>query len=411
MKRIALLFALVLISSFAWAAAPVTIEIIQWWTPELPAGTFRALMDGFEAQNPGIKVNLVSGPYSAIHDEIVTGAATGSLADAVGLDGAWVNEFASQGTIGSLDEPMASANYNPSQLGAIIKVNGKSYMIPVVSFIYPVFTNLDMLHAAGIQKVPETRTEFLQAARKMTNPSKNQYGWVLPLSLQVPHGVQNDIMAWVWASGKKMLKDGHPDVTNPDVVSVLKFIQTMYKEGLISPGTLAKPDQDKIEEFVNGRVGMMINSAALLTTVRQRKPDFKLALAALPAADGYAGRRGMAYACWGVGVNANSKHPAEAWKLVSYLMSPEANSHLADIAHGFPGNVNAPKPGFVTSDAMFGRVFEIFKSGYLINEFTGLPTAEDLMRTADTEIQLMLEGKQTAEQTTANIQANWSKVF
>lgn len=192
MKRITLLFALVLISSFAWAAAPVTIEMIQWWAPELPAGAFRTLMDGFEAQNPGIKVNLVSGPYSAIHDQIVTGAATGSLADVVGLDGAWVNEFASQGTIGSLDEPMASASYDPNQLGAIIKVNGKSYMIPVVSFIYPVFVNLDMLHAAGIQKVPETRTEFLQTARKMTNPAKNQYGWVLPLSLQVPHGVQND---------------------------------------------------------------------------------------------------------------------------------------------------------------------------------------------------------------------------
>jgi multiple sugar transport system substrate-binding protein len=119
----------------------------------------------------------------------------------------------------------------------------------------------------------------------------------------------------------------------------------------------------------------------------------------------------MAYACWGIGVNANSKHPAEAWKLVSYLMSPDANSHLADIAHGFPGNLNAPKPSFVTSDAMFGKVFEIFKSGYLINEFTGLPTAEDLMRVADTEIQVMLEGKQTAEATAANIQANWSKVF
>jgi multiple sugar transport system substrate-binding protein len=43
------------------AAAPsgdvVTLEFTQWWEPELPAGAFRALMDEFEAANPGIKVS------------------------------------------------------------------------------------------------------------------------------------------------------------------------------------------------------------------------------------------------------------------------------------------------------------------------------------------------------------------
>jgi multiple sugar transport system substrate-binding protein len=412
MKRIvSLFFALVVFSSFALTAAPVTIEMIQWWEPELPAGTFRAIMDDFEAQNPGIKVNLVSGPYASIHDQIVTGAATGTLADVVGLDGAWVNEFAKAGTIAQLDPIMASANYDPSQLAAIIKLADKSYMIPAVSFIYPVFYNMDMLKAAGINKVPETRTEFLAAARKLTKPAKNQYGWVLPLSLEVPHGVQNDVMAWVWASGKKMLKDGEPNFTELEIINVLKYIQTMYKEGLLSPGTLAKQDQDKIEEFVNGRVGMMINSLALLNTVHQRNPSMNVGLSALPSADGYKGSKGLAYACWGIGVNANSKHTAEAWKLVSYLLSPAVSTHLANIAHGLPGNKNAAQPEYVTSDPIFAKGFQIFKSGSLINEFTGLPTAEDLMRTADTEIQLMLEGKQTAEKTAANVQASWSKVF
>jgi len=41
---------------------PVTLELAQWWEPELPEGKFRALMDEFEAANPNIKVKLVSGP-------------------------------------------------------------------------------------------------------------------------------------------------------------------------------------------------------------------------------------------------------------------------------------------------------------------------------------------------------------
>ncbi|OHE66236.1 MAG: sugar ABC transporter substrate-binding protein [Treponema sp. GWB1_62_6] len=423
-KAVVLILSLVLISSFGWAkgaedskasagaksAEPVTIEFIQWWDPELPAGSFRGIMDSFEAQNPGIKVKLISGPYSNTRDQIVTGAATKTLSDVVGLDGAWVNDLAKQGAITNLDPLMAESKYDASQIAAIIKLNNKSYMFPVASFVYPIFINEDLLKAAGIAKLPTTRAEFLEAARKMTNPAKNQYGWVLPLSLQSPNGVQNDVMSWVWASGKSMLKDGKPDLTNAEVISALKFIDSMYKEGLISPGSFAKQEQDKVEEFVNGRIGMMVDTLAHINMIRERNPALKFAVTALPAAEGYTGRRGLPYAAWGIGIAENSKHKAEAWKLVSYLMSPEVNSKLVSIAHAFPGNVKA-KPDWFANDALFTKGFEIFQSGQLANEFTGLPVAEELMRMFDEEIQMMLEGKQTAEAAAAKAQGKWLASF
>jgi len=410
MKK-SMLFAVLflLLSSVTWAA-DVTIEFIQWWEPELPAGSFRAIMDDFEAQNPGIKVKLISGPYSNTRDQIVTGAAAGTLSDVVGLDGAWVNDLAKQEAIAPLDELMASTNFDANQVAAIIKLNDKSYMFPVASFVYPIFINLDMFKAAGLEKLPSTRTEFVEAAKKLTDPAKNQYGWVLPLSLQTPNGVQNDVMSWVWASGGSMMKDGKPDLTNENVISVLKYIESMYKDGLISPGSFAKQEQDKVEEFVNGRIGMMVDTLAHINMIRERNPNLKFAISALPAADGYDGRRGLPYAAWGIGISEKSEHKAEAWKLVSYLMSAEVNSTLVSIAHAFPGNVNA-KPDFVASDELFGKGFEIFQSGFLANEFVGLPVAEELMRMFDEEIQLMLDGKQTAEEAAAKAQEKWNKVF
>ena len=389
---------------------PVKIEFIQWWEPELPDGSFRAIMDEFEAQNPGIKVKLISGPYSATRDQIVTGAATGTLSDVVGLDGAWVNDLVRQGAIASLDGLIASTNYDASQVAAIIKLDNKSYMFPVASFVYPIFINLDLFKAAGLEKLPTTRSEFIAAARKLTNPEKNQYGWVLPLSLEAPNGAQNDVMSWVWASGKSMMKDGRPDVTNPDVVSALKFIETMYKEGLISPGSFAKKEQDKVEEFVNGRVGMMVDTLAHINMIRDRNPNLNFTISDFPTVDGYTGPKGLPYAAWGIGISESSKHKEEAWKLVTYLMSPEVNSKLVSIANAFPGNVHAT-PDFILVDELFGKGFEIFQSGYLANEFVGLPVAEELMRILNIEIQLMLDGKQTAEQATAKAQAKWEAYF
>ncbi|NTF96967.1 ABC transporter substrate-binding protein [Rhizobium rhizogenes] len=404
------------VAAAAWALcataafADTTIEFIQWWEPEMPAGALRHIMDDFEAKNPGIKVTLVSGPYATTHDQIVVGAASGTLSDVVGLDGAWVNGLAKQGAIASMDELMTKANYDKSQIADIIKVDGKSVMFPLVSFVYPVFVNLDLAKAAGVDTMPTTRSEFAAAAKKMTDPAKNEYGWVLPLSLQSPSGVQNDVMSWVWASGASMLKDGKPDLENPAVVGTLEYIEALHKDGVISPGIFAKKEQDKVEEFVNGRVGMMIDSLAHVNLIRQRNPKLNFGISAMPATDGYTGKRGLPYASWGIGISDSSQHKEEAWKLVEYLMSPDVNGRLVSIANAFPGNVKA-KPDFVASDPIFAEAFKIFQSGYPANEFVGLPVAEELMRDMNIQIQKELDGGQTAKEAAANTQKAWLAKF
>ncbi len=396
------------------AAAPageaVTLEFTQWWEPELPKGAFRALMDEFEAQNPGIKVELISGPYSTTKEQVVASAAAGTMSDVVGLDGAWVSDFVKQGSLASLTDLMKQAGYDDSALAAQIQLNGATYMIPVVNFVYPVFVNLDLMEKAGIANPPATRSEFADAAKKLTDPANNVYGWVLPLSLELPNGIQNDVMSWVWASGGSMMKDGKPDLTNDDVRSAMEFIKSLYDAGVIAPGAFSMKEPDKVTEFTNGRVGMMIDSLAHINMIREQTPDLKFAITALPAKDGYTGKRGLPYASWGIGIAANSKHQAEAWKLVEFLMSAEVNSRLSSIANAFPGNVNSA-PDFVKTDKLFADAFDVFKAGYLANEFVGLPVAEELMRLFDEQFQLYLDGSQTLDECLTKAQAAWMEKF
>lgn len=179
----------------------VTLEFSQWWEPELPPGALRGMMDDFEKANPGIKVKLLSGPFASTKEQTIAGAATGKLADVVGLDGAWVSDFAKQGAITDLSQVMTDAGYDQSQLAAQIKVENKAYMIPVLNFVYPLFTNDSLLTKAGVNTPPATRTEFLDAAKKISALGGDVKGWALPLSLEAPNGVQNDVMSWNWASG------------------------------------------------------------------------------------------------------------------------------------------------------------------------------------------------------------------
>jgi multiple sugar transport system substrate-binding protein len=388
----------------------VTLEFSQWWEPELPQGSFRQLMDRFEQENPGIKVELLSGPYASTKEQVVAAAAAGTMSDVVGLDGAWVHDFVQQGSIADLSKIMSDADFDDAQLASQVQVDGSTYMIPVVNFVYPLFTNDDLLAKAGVTAPPTNRTEFANAAKAIAAGGQAS-GWILPLSLEAPNGIQNDVMSWVWASGGSMLDDeGKPNLTNDDVRSAVEFIKQLWDAGVIAPGAATLKEQDKVEEFTNGRVGTMIDSLAHINLIRERNAQLKFSISAIPAEDSYTGERGMPYASWGIGIAENSENKEEAWKLVEFLMSQETNAELSTMANAFPGNTNSV-PDFVEGDALFQKAFDIWQQGYPANEFTGLPVAEDLMRTFSEELQRTLTEGQPVDTTLEKAQEAWMQEF
>ncbi|MER7281176.1 sugar ABC transporter substrate-binding protein [Dactylosporangium sp. NPDC000244] len=397
-------------SSDTASGGNVTLEFAQWWGAELPSGEFDKIINDFTAQNPNIHIKLLSAPYASTKQQLITGAASKTLPDVVGLDGAWVNDFAKQGAIADMSKLMSDSSYDASQLASQVQVKGKTYMIPVVNFVYPLFVNKDLLAKAGVATVPATRTEFLDAAKKISATGGDVKGWALPLDTAVPNGIQNDVMSWLWASGGSMLKDGKPDLTSAQVKSTVNYVKSLNDAGVIAPGSLTMKEQDKVEKFTNGQVGMMIDSLAHINLIKKNKPDLKFEVAALPAEDGYTGKRGIPYASWGIGISNSTKHKAEAFKFVSYLMSKETNAKLSTIANGFPGNKNAT-PDFSNSDPMFKTAFDIYQQGYPANEFVGLPKSEDLMRTFDEQLQLVLTGKSTVDEALNKSQQSWSSVI
>lgn len=388
----------------------VTLEFSQWWAPELPDGALQGIVDDFEKEHANIDVKLISGPYASTQDQTFTAAASGTMADIVGLDGAWVSDLHKQGALANLSELMQSSDYDDSQLASQVQLEGSTYMIPVVNFIYPLFVNTDLLKKAGVDAVPSTRTEFKAAADKISALGAQTKGWVIPLSTENPNGIQNDLMAWAWASGGSMLKDGQPDVTNASVTSATEFVKSLYDAKDVTPGALTLQETDKVTEFTNGRVGMMIDSLSHIDSIKEGAPDLNFSVAAIPAEDGYTGKRGIPYASWGIGVADQSEHKAEAFEFVQYLMSTAVNSQLSTVANAFPGNTKST-PDLSDADPLYQDAFTIYQNSTPVNEFVGLPTADELMRTFDEEFQKSLDGQQTVDEALAATQTAWKSKF
>ena len=377
----------------------------------MPDGALKEICDGF-TQQTGIKIELLSNPYADTKTQIAAGAAAGTMADVVGLDGSWVYDFAKQGSIANLTELMKADGYDDSQLSDQIRVDGNTYMIPVVNFAYPMYVNMDLLKSAGISEVPKTWSEFTEACKKVVAANKGVAGWAIPLSTESPSGIQNNFMSWLWASGGSMLKDGKPALTdNADLTATVDFVKGLFDAKVVASGAYSMKEADMVEEFTNGRVAFMTDSLAHLTTIKKEAPNLNFEFMRIPVKDGYSGKSGMDVANWGIGIASNCEHKAEAMKFIEYLMSPEVNAKLAVLANAFPGNSKAD-PDYSSADPLFVKAYEIFKECYAINEFTGLPTSEELMRQFDEQLQLYIDGdtKSTADML-STIQNKWLEAF
>lgn len=392
------------------SAEETTLEFQQWWGVELPDGALQEICDGF-TEETGINIELLSNPYADTKTQIAAGAATGTMADVVGLDGSWVYDFAKQEAIANLSELMEADGYDDSQLSDQIKYEGSTYMIPVVNFAYPLYVNLDILEAAGVEEIPATWSEFLDACAKIKE-NTDYAAYCIPLNTEAPNGIQNQFSTWLWASGGTLMKDGVPGLTdNALLADVAELFKTMKDSGYLSDGVEAMKEQDMVNEFENGRLAFMVDGISHLTTIKNESPDLQFTYAPMPKADDYDGESGMDVANWGIGIAENCENKEAAMQFIEYLMSPEVNAKLAELANAFPGNSNA-EPDYSANDELFLKAFEIFQNGYAINEFTGAPTAEDLMRSMNEQLILYFDGDtESVDDMLAATQEAWEAAY
>ncbi|MDF2990385.1 MAG: carbohydrate-binding protein [Microbacterium sp.] len=388
------------------ANGDVTLDFSQWWEVELKPGVMRGLMDRFEAENPGIKVNLISNPYSATVDLQTSAAATGTLADIVAINGASVYDLQDQGAITDLSALMEQAGFDPDELVSNDQIDGKTYMVRALNFAYPLYYNTDLLAAAGITAPPATWDEFDTAAAAVTAPDKNVYAWSLPINVQSPAGF--DSQSWLWSSGDRMLKDRQANFETPEVADWLTFLKGQYDAGYVTPGAFTQQEQQKVEEFTAGRNAFMIGSLAHIAGIRESNPDLNFSIASVPSKSGTSS--GIAGASWGLGIAENSEHKAEAWKLVQWLVSKDVNSELATEATGFPGNASS-KPGFVDGDELYQKAFDVYSNSEFVTELEGLPRALDLNRNLNENLVRLLQGDADVAQTQESLQTYWSDVL
>ena len=290
-------------------------------------GASAEIIQQFEAENPGIKVEMVEGPAATnIRENMYSTSFMGeeSTYDLAYMDVVWVPKFAAQGWLRPLDDWFTPAMQNDFLPGDVFgsTYGGKIYRVPVQSDGGMLYYRKDLIEAAGL-KPPKDWKDLVSIAKKLQDPPKLQ-GFVFQGKQY--EGLVCDYLELLWGHGGKVLADdGAIIVDSQEGVDALTALVSAVHTDKISPeSVLTFQEEEARNLFQEGRAVFMRNWPYAWNLVNGDDSPVKGKVGIMPMVGSKPGSGAATLGGWGWSISSYSKHPEAAWKFVEFSTRAEA---------------------------------------------------------------------------------------
>src|SRR5678816_3469397 len=161
---------------------------LRLWAMGREGEVVTELIQDFEKQHPGIKVQVQQIPWSAAHEKLLTAYVGDATPDIAMLGNTWVPEFVAIDALEPLDARVAQSKdaIRSDYFQGIWDTNvvdGATYGIPWYVDTRVIFYRKDLLAAAGYSSMPTTWPDWLAAMQKIkSRMSDRQYPLLIPIT-------------------------------------------------------------------------------------------------------------------------------------------------------------------------------------------------------------------------------------
>lgn len=394
-----------------------TIEIL-WSTDQRTVPWMeQEWIPAFRSKHPRVEVTITQagGGWDGLYEKIVITNAAGTPPTLARGKEYFTGDLAYQGVLEPLDgwmkgqKEVAADQYYPAVWGNVIW-KGQAIALPLYIFVRPLYHNVGLFREAGLVdragKVtpPQTWKEYAELARKLTVPSKNQWGTQL-----YNYGPGEDgasaYMQYLQQSGGSYV---NPERTRyafntPAGIEALQFlVDFILKDRACSP-----PDE-KVPEGVR-KMGMW-NAVGdgNYNNYAKNMPELEYGLTIVPRNKSH----GVVVRGQNIFLMKHSAHKAAGWPFMQFAARDE-NSHAftQTISLGPVKKANFDKPPYanhpewkVNMDQIRVKenTFQPFFPGYvegakavgeeLLAAYRGQKTPKDALADADRRATQLLKG-------------------
>lgn len=318
---------------------PVELEIWIQRDEFLPTGGF----DEFEAANPGITVKTVTVPAEEQISTFLRSAASGDAPDVLMPTTDLWPPLAEQGLLYDMTELLAQwEEENPEEfedaaagIAFGTAQDGVPYGIGIAGAPTWMTYRADWFQEAGIE-TPETYEELLEAARtiKAERPDVTPFGIV---GARAASPAAKFLTLFYRMGGTH--ENGVPQFDSEAGIFLLEYYQTLVKEKLAHPDTLAWTSGETRGSFIEGIEGMTPISQNIYPEINEAL-EYGTEWALLPDLhrEGHEDDATMTFRAITALMAANTEYPEESALLIRYLAGPD---YGVDLSTRYQPSLNA----------------------------------------------------------------------
>ena len=330
----------------------------EWFLGKGMNGT--NFVDKFEAENPGIKLNLEVISWNDVHQVVDTRIANNNAPDILNID--TFSEFVPDGLLMPVKDYCPEDLYNdffPAFIAESV-IDDTVWAVPDLASARALFYNVDLLKDAGVE-VPTTWAELEDACQAILDYYNGDvYPWGIDMTTDEG---QACFAYYAWGNGGGFVDaDGNWALNSPENVEAVNFAVGLVNKGFTNPNPATETRYDLQDMFAAGKLAMLLTTNQLPTYVSDKGGSINMATAGIPANEGKTGSsvgvmdRVMAF--------KDESAPDQAarneaiGKFLKFFYDPENYVGWVSM-EGFLPAVNSAVEALVASDPSFGAWLDV----------------------------------------------------
>lgn len=333
-KAIILVLVVLLSAAMAFSkgnseSSETSTQVVKFWYHfDNPEMALNPLIEKFESENPGIEIEPERIAWDVYNQKLLTAVAGGFPPDVAQVKLWWQPQLVEMKAILPLDDYINNWAGKDDVYDNVWKLtkhsDGHQYYMPLQMVVLYLYYRQDMFNDLGL-KVPETREEFLDVARKLTLDTDNDgvvdvYGF----GIRGARGGHDWWGTFVLSSGAKFFdENGNSGLTTPEAIAANQWFIDLYSKYRVSPPTTPSDGfKEIIANMISGKTAMTIHHRGSAKQMEEALGD-KISAAPVPmGSEGY-------WTSFGDEENAvfaATEVPDAAFKWVSFLAEAENNA-------------------------------------------------------------------------------------
>ena len=281
---------------------------------------------GFEKENEGVEVEIVSVGWDELNSKIVSLYQAGDAPDIMLTGSRTLKQLATLGIAEDLSAHITD-EFKANRVESVLatgSVDGKQYGIPMA------FSSRALYYRSDLIETPPTNwDELLATAKEVHSSNPDVYGFAIPTDIT---SGTDELLNFIYQNGGALVDDkGEITFDTEANVGTLEYLKQFNDEKLV-PDVVSTARGDQATLFANGDLAMFVSGPWEKETLDKAADTAPYKVAVLPEGK----QKAETLVTDSYVISSISKNKDLAWKFVEFMGQPEYQRPVSEAFGWFP---------------------------------------------------------------------------